>query len=94
LVSKAAIAPTAANIGAIRAPTAPTVKGNSATDSPSSFLIIILRAFPSFITYLIFSIISSPEILNSSFLLVIISPLIIFLFYYNMTTTQKVNEIV
>jgi hypothetical protein len=48
LVSKAAIAPAAANIGAIRAPIAPTVKGNSTTDSPFSFLMIIFRAFPSF----------------------------------------------
>src|SRR5665648_910725 len=72
LVSKAAMAPTAANIGATRAPTAPTVKGNSATDSPSSFLMIILRAFPSFMISLIFSKISSPETLNSSFLFVIV----------------------
>jgi len=78
LVSKAAMAPTAANIGAIRAPIAPTVKENSTIDSPFSFLMIILRAFPSFMISFIFSTSSSPETLNSSFLLVMISPLIIF----------------
>ena len=39
LVNKAAIAPNAARAGAINAPTAPAVKGNSATISPfSSFV--------------------------------------------------------
>jgi hypothetical protein len=47
LVTKAAIAPRAAKAGASNAPTAPAVSGNSAIVSSFSFLIIILRAFPS-----------------------------------------------
>jgi len=67
LVSRAAIAPNAASTGTINAPTAPAVKGNSATTSPFSFLIIILRALPSLIISFTFSTILSPEMVNSSF---------------------------
>jgi hypothetical protein len=60
------MAPKAAKAGASKAPTAPAARGNSAIVSSFSFLIIILRAFPSWIISFTFSMIFSPDTVKDS----------------------------
>lgn len=66
--TRATMAPMAATTGASRAPTTPTVRGNSATVFPSLSDIVIFRTLPSLMTFFTFSMMPSPLILNDSFL--------------------------